>query len=518
MGHVSMAYLKHPFIGFSGAVSSEHYAASLAGLRVLEAGGNAVDAAVAVSFTLASTLHHLNGLGGDFFALVYKDERIYFIDGSGPAPRKLDRSLLAEKGYDNMPREGPYTVTVPGMVDAIYTLWNRLGTMEWEALLAPAIKSSMNAPVSRGLASAYRRLRDTLLKYEPTRRGLSGVDFSFGHEIGLKGLSRALQRIAEDHRDFYEGEIADDIVESIRSTGGVLDHDDLRSYRARVSEPLRLEVGECNLYEMPPPTQGATTLHMIYLLSKKRDRLEEYKPNSAARIREHFDSALKAYAIRDKYITDPDFMEVDPYSLTSPAMLEELEETTPNTGGFNASSGDTTFFVTADGDGNIVAGIQSLYHPFGSKVMSSRFQFFLNNRASDFKLSDTHVNRLEPGKRTLHTLSSLVMTCGDNVIVFGTSGGHFRPQQHAWFAINSLVYGMDAQEAIEYPRALLDLASKRLIVETGLETLSYHGFNPERYPYPGRTGVAASLLLDINKPRFIAGNDPRGDGIALGPL
>ena len=513
-----MVYLKHPFIGFNGAVSSEHYAASLAGLRVLEAGGNAVDAAVAVSFTLASTLPHLNGLGGDFFALVYKDGRVYFIDGSGPAPRGLDMSLLAEKGYDTMPREGPYTVTVPGMVDAVYTMWNRLGTMEWETLIAPAIKSSMNAPVSRGLARAYDRMRDSLLKYEPTRRGLSEVEFAFGSRIGLRGLSRALQRIAEDHRDFYEGEVAGDIVESIRATGGVLDYDDLKSYRARVSEPLRLEIGECSLYEMPPPTQGATTLHMIYLLSKRRNKLEEYKPNSAARIKEHFDSALKAYAIRDKYITDPDFMEIDPYSLTSPTILEELEEATPHAEGPNAGSGDTTFFVTADGDGNIVAGIQSLYHPFGSKIMTSRFQIFLNNRASDFRLSDTHVNRLEPGKRTLHTLSSLVMSCGDDVIVFGASGGHFRPQQHAWFAVNNLVYGMDVQEAIEYPRALLDLSSRRFVVETGLETPSYHGFKPEHYPYPGRTGVAASLLLDASKLWFMAGNDPRGDGIALGPL
>ncbi len=512
-----MAYLKHPFIGFNGAVTSEHYVASLAGLRILEAGGNAIDAAVTVSFTLASVLPHLNGLGGDFFALVLTNGKVYFVDGSGPAPRRLNIDLLSEKGYDKMPIEGPYTVTVPGIVDAVYTMWNRLGSLEWETLVAPAIRAAINAPVSNGLARAYDRLKDRLKAYETTRIGLPESEFSLGSRIWLEGLARALQRIAENHRDFYEGEIAEDIVASIQSEGGVLELDDLRAYRARIAEPLKLELNGCTFYEMPPPTQGATTLHMLYLLFERQDDLAGHNPGSSARIKAHLDAALKAYTLRDKYITDPDYMEIDPYSLISKEILDELDHVKPV---LDASSGtgDTTFFITADGDGNIVAGIQSLYHPFGSKIMTRRFQFFLNNRAADFKLSRDHINRLEPGKRTLHTLSSLLFTCDDNAIVFGASGGHFRPQQHAWFAINTMIYGMDVQESIEYPRALLDLASRRILLENGLDDVVYQGLAPTRLGYPGRTGVAASLLFNTSKMLFIAGNDPRGDGIAIGPL
>ena len=503
-----------------GMVASEHPLASYVGARVLEGGGSAVDASVAVAMTLSVVLPHLGGIGGDFFALVRTPNGdTVFIDGSGPSPRGLTTDLLRARGYSSMPIHGPHTVTVPGFIDALRLMWEKLGSTEWRELVEPARRiASEGFPTSRSFARASSSLKSLegpgsgvpgdLLGALPTRAG---------EEARFPGLARALGEIAEDPRSFYEGPIAESIVEALAGHGGVLGLEDLRSYRAGLGAPLRLDAAGCSFLEMPPPTQGVSTLHMLYSL----DRVEAPpNPKSWERVRLLYSLSLPVYRLRDSYVTDPSFMEVSGSDLLSQEILQYLEESWKSPGLSSAAplgsrpGGDTTFFAVADSEGGLVAGIMSLFHPFGSRIAVPRYQFFLNNRGSSFTLERGHANRLEPGKRTLHTLSAVIADCGDETLVVGTSGGHYRPQIHYWILSNMLAYNMSPAESVYWPRALVDPGTGAVTVEEGIEHGTLEDAEIRRLPHPSRTGVAA--ILKVRGRVLEAHTDLRGDGIPVG--
>lgn len=311
--------------------------------------------------------------------------------------------------------------------------------------------------------------------------------------------------MAEDPRDFYEGEIASSVVEYVRGKGGFLSTEELASYRASEGQPLTARIWGCEAYEMPPPTQGVTTLHAMMLTE------ELGGPSSLGRVRKLIEISRRAYAIRDKQVTDPRCMKVSLNELMDPSVLEEAEAT----GSF--SDGDTTFFTVVDREGAVVAGIQSVFTAFGSGLTEPRYQVTLNCRGSGFSLDEGHVNKLEPGKRTMHTLSALLMNCSGDWYVIGTSGGHFRPQLHWWISTNLLKYGMGCQEALDFPRAYLDLSSNDLVVEEGIEVSDELGVNLRVERYPSRLGVAALASVRGDGLR-IGCVDVRGDGGCSGTL
>ncbi len=253
---------KSPFYFTSGVVASEHPIASLIGARVLEE-GNSVDAAIATSLALAVTLPHLGGLGGDYFALLRSpDGRVYFVDGSGYAPKRLTREFLLEKGYSSMPSHGPLSINVPGMVDALYLMWRKWGSIEWRKLVGYAAKiADKGFAVTRGLTSFLEKLYGELSRDPGSRetyysRGVLGE----GELISFKGLAKALYLIGEDPRSFYEGEIARRITEYVEGLGGVLGLEDMKNYKASIGDSLSITYRDRIIYEMPPPTQGITTL------------------------------------------------------------------------------------------------------------------------------------------------------------------------------------------------------------------------------------------------------------------
>ncbi|BEP16770.1 gamma-glutamyltransferase [Pyrofollis japonicus] len=490
--------------------------AALAGVRVLEEGGNAADAAVAVGFVLSVALPHLGGLGGDFFALIRLGSgETLFIDGSGPAPRGLSRDLLASRGYDSMPLRGPLAVNVPGMVDGLRLLWERLGSLEWSRLIEPAARIAENgfgAPPSlgRSLEALCSEAEDPGLR-ETFCKQYRG----WGSWLRFPGLARALKEVARDPRSFYEGDIAEKISNYIEERGGVLSPEDLASYRAEEGRPLETSYRGARLYEMPPPTQGITTLHIMKLL--EAIELSRVDPLGPERIRAHLEAYVPAYWARDTYVTDPRYMRIPVEELLSSKFIEDLRRRR----GLSVEeprkpSGDTTFYVVADSEGNIVAGIQSLFHPFGSLVVEPTYQIPLNNRASSFSLDPSHANTLEPGKKTMHTLSALIIDRGEETYALGLSGGHPRPQLHSLLATNLLDYEMNPQQALDAPRFAWPPGTKKLRVEKGYRTTTLSGYTVEETPYPSRLGVA-SILLEKNG-KHAACSDARGDGTALAKI
>lgn len=498
-----------------GFVASEEPLASWSGAAVLARGGNAVDAAVAVSLSLAVVAPHLGGVGGDFFALVRTpDGVIRFFNGSGHAPRGLTRDLLVSRGYTEPPGRGPLSPTVPGMIDGLHLMWRRLGSMEWGSLVEPAVRlASRGFPAPPSYVAALERLSGELARDPGSRetylaRGIPSV----GEPVRFPGLARLLEMISEDPRSFYDGEPAERIEEYIHSRGGVLSAGDLAVYRAEEGDPVGVESGGWRLWEMPPNTQGITTLHIIKILEAfnvPRDPLERIPAILAA--------SREAYRVRDEELGDPRHMRLTPEELLSEEFIEKLREKAsrglPGAPGARGAGveGDTTFFIVADGEGTLVAGIQSLFYHFGSMVTEPVFQVTLNGRAQGFTLREGLPNTLEPGKKPLHTLSALIAERDGEVVALGSSGGHFRPQQHALLFTSIAVHGMSVGEAVSAPRALWPPWSDRIVVDPGFEgaVRPPSGYRVEA----GRTGVAAAARLKGGV--WEVATDPRGDGYPL---
>lgn len=501
-----------PFYSLKGVVASESALASVVGVKALELGGNAVDASVATSLALSITLPHLGGLGGDFFALV-KDlnGKVMFVNGSGYAPSKMSIEYLKSLGLNEVPVEGPLSAVVPGMIDGLRVMWSKFGTLEWGRLVDLVLKSVKNGfPISPSLATALNNLRASLIRDEGSRKTYFATTQFYvpGSPARFDNMSRTLEVIRENPRNFYEGEVALKISEYLSSLGGVISYDDMRSFRADLGEPIRLQLDGMTIYEMPPNTQGITTLQLLKLLRA----VDTGSSASLRRLTTYLRAFEKAYRIRDSYVGDLRYMSVSVDYLLSDELLS-------NTTGGGLSSfredGDTTYFTVIDEDGLTVSGIQSLFYPFGSKVTEPTYGITLNCRASSFNLTPGHPNSLAPLKKPLHTLSAMIIVSGTKEMTLGLSGGHFRPQLHAEIFENIFKYRMNPQEAIEHPRFVWHPGTQVIELEEGFEEGEVGGYSLRKTKYPSRLGVAAAAEVLENgvKAGYV---DIRGDGLALG--
>jgi gamma-glutamyltranspeptidase/glutathione hydrolase len=507
-------YFKPPFYSLHGVVASEHPLASMVGASVLRDGGNAVDATVAMGFSLSVVLPHLSGLGGDFFALLMDpDGHVYFLNGSGYAPRRLTLDFMLSLDLPLMPAHGVYSISIPGMVDGLYNLWRKFGRLEWSRLVFPSVKIAHGFPATRSLCSTISRLKDELVKDKGSRETyLTSYKVPReGDVISLKGLAKALELISSNPRCFYEGEIAESIVEYVNSLGGVLELEDFKDYRSEFDDPISIEYRGSRVYEMPPNTQGITTLHILKLLEDFN--LKMFNSKSIDRVKITVDVARIAYTIRDRYVTDMRFMDLTVGELLSDRFIETMKTMLSTTvKGFDNC--DTTFFAVADNDGWIVAAIQSIFHNFGSYVTEPNFNITLNSRASSFSLDKDHINKLEPRKKPLHTLSAVLMDRGGSRMAIGISGGHYRPLFHSQILTNIADYDLHPQEAIEHPRFQWNINTNLVECEEGYSGNSIVGYELKKLGYPTRMGVAA--IVEVKDGLKAGYTDIRGDGLPIG--
>lgn len=505
--------LRVPFYSLKGVVASETALASAVGVKILEMGGNAVDASVATSLMLSINIPHLGGLGGDFFALIKDPQgRITFINGSGYAPSEMTIEFISSAGLKEVPLEGPLSIVVPGMIDGLRVMWEKLGSLEWRKIVDLVINSLRNGfPASPSFATALNNFRDILLKDEGSKRTYYSNThyYSPGQIIRFDGMIKALELIKEDPRQFYEGDIAIKISDYVRSKGGVISYEDMKNYKAEIGQPISLRLGDAVIYEMPPNTQGVTTLQLLKLLEEEHTN----KPNSIDRLKTYVRMFKAVYRIRDSYVGDPRYMRVGVNELLSTDFLRSSISSHQES---RVSDGDTTYFAVIDGEGTIVSGIQSLFYPFGSKVTEPTYGITLNSRASSFNTLSDHPNSLAPLKKPLHTLSAMLILTKDREMALGLSGGHFRPQLHAEIFQNIFKYKMNPQEAIEHPRFIWYPGTNIIEFEEGFEEGVIEEHTLRKVKYPARLGVAAiAEIIGSVKAGYV---DPRGDGLALGLL
>jgi len=490
--------------GVAGVASTIPYA-TLAGVRVLEEGGNAFDAAVATSAVLAALLPQTGDLGGDAFLLArLENGEVLAYNGSGRSPRKFDARAFIEKS----PKRGPLTVTVPGLADVWGWVAEELCTKDLGELLKPAVSLLRNGfyPQDMLLASIERERRE-VQEFESWARTFGRI--SPGALVKFPVKAWVFEELAKKGaREFYEGAVAEKVVEELSSQGVPVEKSDFEKHRGERVKPLKALVEGFELYELPPNTQGHTTLQVL----KTYEALDEVKRrpwDDAARISAFFDVAVAAYKYRDENLGDPKYMAKGEADL-----LRELVLSAAPAGGSSAlHAEDTTFFVVADSRGNCVGFIQSIFHHFGSGIVACEIPF--QNRGAGFAKKLGLPNSPAPEKRPLHTLSVLLAEKEGEVYIVGCAGGDLRPQIHANVFINIAYYGRSLQQAVELPRYVVleweGYKPVRAVVEKGIDSVPRRAASVER-PLPSPSTGIVHALHKTKGGEVVLVADPRGTG------
>jgi gamma-glutamyltranspeptidase/glutathione hydrolase len=519
-------------------VASAHPLASQAGVDILKNGGNAFDAAVATNAVLNVTQPHMCGMGGDVFYLLYeaKEKQVRFLNGSGRSAHNANREYYTSKGFDKIPLRGPLSaLNVPGCVDGWDQMLKRYGTKNFRELLTAAIDYCENGfPVSHQV-SEWTRCHEDLLAQYPSSAKIwlpGGRGPKPGEVILQKDLCRTFRQIADGGRDaFYKGEVAERFVNFFSQQGSPLTLKDFANHHSDWGEPVSSSYRSYTVYETAPNTQGIVTNMMLNILEGYD--LACMGHNSAEYLHNMVEAKKLAFADRDYYISDPEHVEIPVERLLSKKYAAQrralIDPSTVSTDAATGGArGDTTYFAIVDAEGNIVSCIQSLYFLFGSGVIAEGTGMFVQNRGAYFQLDGNHVNRLEPHKRTMHTLMASLTTTNDKpYLVFGTMGGDGQPQTHAAVLSNILDFGMNIQEAIEAPRWIhgnvcigepktqFNLENRIDVgVISALRALGHDVNLMEDWTW--NVGHAQGILIDQETGVLHGGADPRGDGYAIG--
>jgi len=450
-------------ISQSGMVATSQPLATQVGIEILRSGGSAVDAAIAANAALGLMEPTGCGIGGDLFAIVWDAEtgKLYGLNGSGRSPEGLKIEYFREEGLDKIPAYGPLPVTVPGCVDAWFELHGRFGTLSVDDILQPAIDYARQGfPVSE-LIAFYMKLNASRLEQFP---GFSEVFMPGGSTPG-KGevfrnpaLANTYEKIAAGGRDaFYEGEIAETVVEYIRDQGGFLSMKDLKEHRSEWVEPVSVNYRGYDVWELPPNGQGIAALQMLNILEGYD--IPGMGFGSAEYLHYLIEAKKLAFEDRAKYYADPDFNDIPVDKLISKDYaLERRSLIDPDRAAMsipagNIESGNTIYLTVADKEGNMVSLIQSNYRGMGSGMTPPGLGFVLQDRGELFSLEEGHFNVYEPGKRPFHTIiPGFVTREGKPFLSFGVMGGSMQPQGHVQVLINIIDFGMNIQEAGDAPR------------------------------------------------------------------
>ena len=563
-------------MGTNGMAAAEHPLECRAAIKALEAGGNAIDAAVAAFYMTSVVEQHQAGIGGDGFILAYiaKEDRVIFINGTGPAPKLATAEFYRKLG--EIPDAGPYSTDVPGAVGGFDLALKKYGTMAYADLLKPAIEAAGQGHPLSFWASGYHRAAISKISPFPTSvKALlkNGGPYDPGDVFVQKDLARSLETIAEHGADaFYRGRLARLSADFYKKQKGLLRYEDLAGYQAEQADPIKTTYAGLDVYQSAPNSQGIVMLMAL-------DTLEGYDlaslgHNSAEYVHVVTEALKLAFADRNQYIADARFakdMPVDELlskdyaeqrrglirgdrALKSPpppgdpragkALLAGHDATyesgpraiKPSDSG--GSDGETSSFSIADRYGNLVSVTHSVNGTFGSGMVVEGGGYVLNNRMPYFSLDDNDVNFLVPGKRTRHTVNpALAMRNGKPYLAWNTPGGDNQPQAMLQAFLNVVVFGMNIQQAVEaptvrstafgaamYPQTVGDgLLVPKVLADEIAEALAAKGHRievrPLQPPYeqqPSGAGAVKMVMIDSERGVLMGGVSPAKDDYVMG--
>jgi gamma-glutamyltranspeptidase/glutathione hydrolase len=527
----------------NGMVATSQPLAAQAGLDVLKAGGNAVDAAIATNAMLGVVEPMSCGIGGDLFVIYWDNttQKLYGLNASGRSPYRLTREVFREKQLKEIPELGPLSWSVPGCVDGWATLRARFGTRPLADLLHPAIETAESGyPVSEIIAGGWKASVKNLSAWPDSTRVYlkDGRAPEHGEMFALPELAAAYREIAVGGRDaFYEGRIAKEIVAFSEANGGYFSLRDFKEHTSDWIDPVSTTYRGHAVWELPPSGQGIAALQMLNLLEPFD--LKSLGPKSPEYVHLFVEAKKLAFADRAKFYADPAFENLPTAQLISKAYADrqrskiDLAKAAVNikAGDPKLEHGDTVYLTVVDKDRNCCSMIQSLYFGFGSQVVPGHVGFALQNRGSLFALEDTHLNRLEPHKRPFHTIiPAMVTKDGQPWFSFGVMGGDMQPQGHVEVLVNMIDFGMNPQMAgdasrirhggSETPTGIPEEPrGGTVFLESGFppETLSKlealgHKLGKATGSYGGYQGI----FIDHEHGTLHGATDPRKDGAAVG--
>ena len=524
--------------GLHGAVVSDHPLASAAGYEVLRRGGNAVDAAVTMAGVLAVVRPHMNGIGGDAFALFYDGASgdVTALNGSGRAGALATPAFFAERDVTRMPQSGALAVTVPGAVSAWAAALERHGTITLAEALGPAIRIAeegwvVTSTLERDVASSVRRLNEGGRQIFAPDGSLPPV----GARLRNAPLAATLRAIAEGGADaFYRGAIAETLARFIEAEGGYLRAGDFQSHAVEWLAPLSLPLaGGRSVYAMPPNSQGVVQLQMLGMLDGRDPAGLGH--NTPEYLHTLIETKRLAFADRDRWVADPRQVEVPVSRLLDANYLRQRaalvgDAAAPTvTHGFGErldtdqadGTGDTVYLMAVDADGNAVSWIQSLFSSWGSMLVEPQTGIVLQNRGGGFTLDPRHPNVIAPGKRPFHTLTPMLVTDGGGLrMTIGTPGGHGQPQFLMQVYHNIFSFGMSPQQAVEAPRFIHSSGMRSQledrIAEDVLDALRALGHDVSAVPgWTATFGGVQVILVDPVSGVLRTGADPRREAYGL---
>ena len=510
----------------NGMCATSHPLAAKVAIQILEAGGNAVDAAIAAGVLLGICEPQMTGIGGDCFVLLNPGpgKETVGLNGSGRSPAGLNAEALREQGLDNIPVRGVETITIPGAVDAFCRLskdWGRLGL---KACLAPAIHyADAGVPVASRTAFDWVGLTDAL-------NGTARSDFLFDGRAPRPGQifrspkqAEALRRIAMEGRaGFYEGEVAEDLVASLRTLGGSHTLDDFAENTCDYTTPISGSYKSVDLVEHPPNGQGATAILMNNILAQFD--VADMDPWGSERAHLEAEACKLAYDARNRFIADPsEISQVDHMlsTATSNKLAALIDPKRAMQNPYRISEQvhkDTVYLTVVDKDLMSVSLIYSIFHGFGAGVSSDKFGIIFQNRGAGFTLEKGHPNEAGPGKRPMHTIiPGMLEQAGKVIMPFGVMGGAYQPNGHTRFVSNMVDFGLDPQSALDAPRSFADEGVLKVergysdLVRAQLTDLGHKVVVPD-----GPLGGGQAIRIDHEAGVLEGASDPRKDGCAIG--
>jgi len=522
----------------NGLVCASQPLAAQAGVDILQAGGDCIDAAICTNAMLGLTEAASNGIGGDLFAILWveKDSKLYGLNASGRAPYDWNLEAAHGMGLKSIPAHSPLSWTVPGCVSGWGELNSRFGALKLSQCLAPAIDYATNGFPLSPIISTYFNFT---AKQAPSLAGVyhpNGIPPKFGDVFRNPDLAKTYQTIADGGPEaFYRGETAERIVAMSKKLGGKMSMKDLKDHSATWVDPVSSNYRGWDVWEIPPNGQGIAALQILNML--EQFDIGSLRPNSAEHLHLFIEAKKLAFEDRAQYYADMEFADVPVEWLISKDYAKHRAKLIDPTRardivkyGDPALDSDTVYLTAADGEGNMISFIQSNYHGYGSALCPDGVGFPIQNRGMAFSLDPNHRNCLEPHKRPFHTIIPAFMTQnGRPVMSFGVMGGDFQPQGHAQVVMNMIDFGLSPQQAGDQARVSHSGSSSpwgaksadggRLTYELGIDDAVKQQLAAMGHSAKGTVGAHGGYqaIWRTEDPLiYFGGSDPRKDGAAIG--
>jgi gamma-glutamyltranspeptidase/glutathione hydrolase len=502
------------------AVASPHYLASAAGLATLARGGNALDAVLAANLALGVVAPYFCGYGGDVFAIVWDGELHGYL-GSGRSPAATSVEESRARHGDHLPPFGGEVVTVPGAVAGWFALLERFGSRSFGDLAAPAVALARDGFEVTPAAGAVFEESARFYRGFDTWQSVYG-DVHGGDVLRQPTTARTIEALAADGPDaYYRGPIADAVAAAVQAHGGCMTSDDLASHSGEWTTPLRASYRDAEVAELPPPTQGVSSLEALRIL-------DGLTPPDRGPAREHLllEATKQALADRDHWVTDPAAMPFPAERLLTDgwvdarrAAVDPTRAGVPDPG--EPQPGGTAYLCAADADGMLVSLIQSNFIHFGSGVHVPEWGINLNNRGFSFSHDAARPNVLAPSKRPMHTIiPAMVLRDGAPWAAFGSMGGDAQVPVHVQVLHAVLAEGRDPADAIHAPRWRVDVDSWRVHAEARFDAATVDGLRALGHDVASAaafdSGMGHAHAIWRSTRGYGATSDPRSEGAALG--